>query len=161
MATVQQELLARISDPCNLDAGAEEVFGTMLGVACRREASGAIREGESVCAMVGFGGVLSGACIVRAGIESACKIAGRMTGMEFAEIDATVLDGMGEICNMLAGSWKGRIPELAAHCGLSVPAVITGHHYNLHLQAPKFELLHLYCAEDIRFEVRIVCDGLQ
>ncbi len=34
-----------------------------------------------------------------------------MTGMEFHEIDDTVKDGIGEICNMLAGAWKGKVPD--------------------------------------------------
>ena len=47
-----------------------------------------------------------------------------MTGMigHFDAMDDTVKDGIGEICNMLAGAWKGKVPELAANCGLSVPA---------------------------------------
>ena len=89
------------------------------------------------------------------------KIAARMTGMEFDAVDDTVKDGIGEICNMLAGAWKGKVPELAANCGLSVPAVITGHDYNLHVQAPEFQLHHFYRFEDEEFEVTIVCDGLQ
>jgi chemotaxis protein CheX len=84
-----------------------------------------------------------------------------MTGMEFTEIDDTVKDGIGEICNMLAGAWKGKVPELAANCGLSVPAVITGRDYNLHVQAPEFKLHHAYRFEDGCFDVTIVCDGLQ
>ena len=45
---------------------------------------------------------------------------------------------------MLAGAWKGKVPDLAANCGLSVPAVITGRDYNLHVQAPEFQLDHAY-----------------
>jgi chemotaxis protein CheX len=62
---------------------------------------------------------------------------------------------------MLAGSWKGKVPELAAHCGLSVPAVITGRNYNLHVQAPEFRLQHVYAFDGMKFEVTILCDGLQ
>ncbi len=79
------------------------------------------------------------------------KIAAQMTGMEFDEIDDTVKDGIGEICNMLAGAWKGKVPELAANCGLSVPAVITGRDYNLHVQAPEFQLHHIYRFDECRF----------
>jgi len=57
---------------------------------------------------------------------AAKTIAARLTGMEFDEVDDTVKDGIGEICNMLAGAWKGKVPNLAANCDLSVPAVITG-----------------------------------
>jgi chemotaxis protein CheX len=62
---------------------------------------------------------------------------------------------------MLAGAWKGKVPELAAHCGLSVPAVITGRDYRLHVQAPEFELHQAYRFGPWRFAVMIVCDGLK
>jgi chemotaxis protein CheX len=85
-----------------------------------------------------------------------------MTGMEFEEIDDTVKDGIGEICNMLAGAWKGKVPDLAANCGLSVPAVITGRDYRLHVQAPEFQLNHRYrFGDDMSFAVKIICDGLR
>jgi len=156
-----RESLHLVSDPRNLDASVEEVFQMMLGVDCRREAAAVVCEPESVTAVVGFGGLLSGACVFRSGSRTAMQIAGRMTGMEFGEVDDTVKDGIGEICNMLAGAWKGKVPDLAAHCGLSVPAVITGRDYRLHVQAPEFQLHHNYSFEDAHFAVTIVCDGLQ
>ena len=62
---------------------------------------------------------------------------------------------------MLAGAWKGKVPELAANCGLSVPAVITGRDYKLHVQAPEFQLHHVYRFDNDCFEVTIICDGLR
>jgi chemotaxis protein CheX len=161
MAVSLRESVQRVSDPRNLDASVEEVFRLMLGIECKREAGQPSTENESVTAVVGFGGLLSGACVFRSGAKVALKIAGQMTGMEFDSIDDTVKDGIGEICNMLAGAWKGKVPELAANCGLSVPAVITGRDYNLHVQAPEFQLHHNYCFDGQVFEVTIVCDGLQ
>jgi chemotaxis protein CheX len=161
MALSLRESVHLVSDPRNLDASVEEVFQLMLGVRCERSAGPALVEPESVTAVVGFGGLLSGACVFRTGGSTAMKVAARMTGMEFTEIDDTVKDGIGEICNMLAGAWKGKVPDLAAHCGLSVPAVITGRDYNLHVQAPEFQLHHVYRFEDSSFAVTIVCDGLQ
>jgi chemotaxis protein CheX len=114
-----------------------------------------------VSAVVGFGGILGGACVFRCSSEAACKIAARLTGMEFDAVDDIVKDGIGEICNMLAGAWKGKVPALSANCGLSVPAVITGKDYNLRVQAPEFHIDHAYSFEDVRFEIKIVCDGLQ
>jgi chemotaxis protein CheX len=161
MAVSLRESVERVSDPKNLDASVEEVFRLMLGIECRREAGLAVEENESVTAVVGFGGLLSGACVLRSGAHTALKIAAHMTGMEFDFIDDTVKDGIGEICNMLAGAWKGKVPELAANCGLSVPAVITGRDYRLHVQAPEFQLHHGYRFDEEIFEVTIVCDGLQ
>lgn len=161
MTVSLRESIERISDPRNLDASVEEVFRMMLGIECQRHAGPVPMEAESVTAVVGFGGVLSGACVFRSGAMAAMGIAAQMTGMEFTGIDDTVKDGIGEICNMLAGSWKGKVPELAANCGLSVPAVITGRDYNLHVQAPEFQLHHVYRFGDACFEVTIICDGLR
>ncbi|WP_420239897.1 chemotaxis protein CheX [Telmatobacter bradus] len=161
MAVSLRESVQLVSDPRNLDASVEEVFHLMLGVNCQRTESVPNPEPESVTSVVGFGGLLSGACVFRTGGNGALKIAASMTGMEFSEIDDIVKDGIGEICNMLAGAWKGKVPELSANCGLSVPAVITGRDYNLHVQAPEFQLHHIYAFDDQTFEVTIVCDGLQ
>jgi chemotaxis protein CheX len=161
MAVSLRESVQLVSDPENLDTSVEEVFRLMLGVDCRRETASAPPEKESVTAVVGFGGLLSGACVFRSGARAAMKIAAQMTGMEFDSVDGTVQDGIGEICNMLAGAWKGKVPELAANCGLSVPAVITGRDYNLHVQSPEFQIHHIYRFNDEAFEVTIVCDGIQ
>jgi len=157
-----RESVHLISDPKNLDASVEEVFQMMLGVNCCRYSGPAeIAEPESVTAVVGFGGLLSGACVFRSGASAAIKIAAHMTGMEFDEVDDTVKDGIGEICNMLAGAWKGKVPDMAANTGLSVPAVITGRDYRIHVQAPEFQLHHTYHFDDATFEVTIICDGLK
>lgn len=161
MAVSLRGSVERVSDPRNLDDSVEEVFRLMLGIGCQREPGPARQERETVTAVVGFGGILSGACVFRSGAGAAMKIATQMTGMEFTEIDSTVKDGIGEICNMLAGAWKGKVPELAANAGLSVPAVITGRDYNLHVQAPEFQLHHVYRFDHQVFEVTIICDGLQ
>jgi len=161
MTVSLRESVQLVSDPRNLDESVEEVFHLMLGVDCRRQPAPAVIEPESVTAVVGFGGLLSGACVFKSGSSAAMKIAAHMTSMEFDEVDDTVKDGIGEICNMLAGSWKSKVPNLAANCGLSVPAVITGRDYNLHVQAPEFRLNHTYRFEDASFEVTIICDSLQ
>ncbi len=161
MAVSLRESVQQVSDPRNLDASVEEVFRLMLGFACRRVTQPAVVETETVTAVVGFGGMLSGACVFRSGARAAIKIAAQMTGMEFTAIDNTVKDGIGEICNMLAGAWKGKVPELAANTGLSVPAVITGRDYNLRVQAPEFQIHHIYRFDGEVFEVTIICDGMQ
>lgn len=156
-----RESFDRISDPCTLDATVEEVFALVLGCSCVPIAEVRIKEEKSLMSVVGFGGVLSGACVLRCGAQAALAIAGRMMGAVFSELDITVQDAMGEICNMLAGGWKGRIPELAADCSLSLPTVITGSDYQLRVHNPQFQLSRAYCFEEMEFEVKIVCEGLQ
>ena len=150
-----------VSDPKQLDSSVDEVFRMMLGAECFPTEPVLMEDTEAITAVVGFGGLLSGACVFRCSDRAALVVAGKLTGMEFAEIDDTVKDAIGEVCNMLAGTWKGRIPDLAAKCGLSIPAVITGRNYHIHVQAPEFRLHRVYSFEDARFEVTIICDGLQ
>lgn len=163
MAVSLRESVAQVADPGNLDASVDEVFQLMMGVKCHRAITEMpeVNHAESVTAVVGFGGLLSGACVFKSSSETALTVAARMTGIEFTEVDDTVKDAIGEVCNMLAGSWKGKVPELSANCGLSVPAVITGRDYNLHVQSPEFRLYHVYTFGDDSFSVTIVCDGLQ
>lgn len=156
-----RENLHLVSDPRNLDSSVEEVFQLMLGAECRLTTEAPKEEAETITAVVGFGGLLSGACVFRSGGSAALNIAAKLTGMEFPEIDDTVKDAIGEVCNMLAGAWKGRVPDLSANCGLSIPAVITGRDYHIHVQAPEFRLHHIYCFDDTSFAVTIICDGLQ
>ncbi|HEY2466644.1 MAG TPA: chemotaxis protein CheX [Terracidiphilus sp.] len=159
-----RDSLDLIADPRNLDESVYEVFQTMLDISCRNELegeSGCKGDAESVTAVVGFGGILSGACVFRCDSNGARKFAGLMTGMDFPALDDVVKDGIGEICNMLAGTWKSKVPNLAANCGLSVPAVITGSDYKLYVQAPEFRVHRRYVSEEVRFELIIVCDGLQ
>ena len=149
-----------VSNPRNLDASVDEVFRLMVGGPCTRSWQSPPPEVESVTAVVGFGGILTGACVLRCGARAACAIAGGMTGGHFDVVDDIVKDAIGEISNMVAGTWKGRVPELAAHCDLSVPAVITGRDYRLRVQAPEFALHHIYAFHKFRFEISILCDGV-
>ncbi len=150
-----------ISTPGNLDGSVDEVFSLTVGVHCKRAWEVAALGTESVTAVVGFGGQLTGACVFSTSGIVARDIAARMTGMEFEDTDDTVKDAIGEICNILAGTWKSKVPELASQCDLSVPAVITGRDYKLHVQAPEFTLRHGFRYDDSFFEVTILCDGLQ
>ncbi len=73
-----------VSDPKNLDASVEEVFRLMLGVNCRHSQMDPgrcpMREKESVTAVVGFGGILSGACVFRCAAKAAMRVAGHDDG---------------------------------------------------------------------------------
>ena len=156
-----RENLQTVADPMHLQSSAEEVFGTMLGVRCEMVPCAGSMVAETITSVVGFGGILTGACVFRCNEAAALVIAARLTGMSFTELDDTVKDAIGEICNMLAGAWKGKVPDLSAHCGLSIPAVITGRDYNIHVQAPEFRLHQCYRFDGSGFEVTIICDGLQ
>ena len=117
-----------------LATAVEEVFQTMLGVRCTpMEMSGHTLREESYGAVVGFAGAMRGSCVVRVDRASGLLLAELLTGMEQSD-EATIQDGLGEICNMVAGTWKGAFPKLSAGCMLSPPTVIAGYDFRLHSQ---------------------------
>lgn len=114
-----------------LDRAMEEVFGTMMGIACAAAGEGEPMEGETVAALIGLAGALTGTVVLQCARAGALKISGSLTGMEPAEVDATVRDAIGEVGNMVTGAWKGYDPELASRCLLSTPTVVVGSRYEL------------------------------
>ncbi len=84
---------------------------------------------------IGFTGKIEGSVAVVILDKSACKIVGQMLSMEFAELDGDVKDGMGEICNMIAGGVKNRLSTAGHPCEITVPTAIIGR--NLEISFPK------------------------
>jgi len=122
-----------------MDETVKEVFGVMLGIEIEAKGeivstSEAVRHEQT--AIVGFAGGMSGICEISIGTAGSVAITGAMLGG--VEVDAgseSVCDAVGELCNMLAGGWKNRIPLLGSTCSLSVPTVIEGVSYQVHRPA--------------------------
>jgi chemotaxis protein CheX len=152
-----------------LDEAVGEVFQLMMGVPCRpidarhadaRQAAPVAGFTAGVTAIIGLAGKLSGACVMRMQEPVALRMAGLMVGAPMTSFDRTVKDALGEACNMLAGTWKGKLTEFTASCMLSVPAVISGSNYEFHLPRPAFHLDRTYIFEDNVFAFCIDCAGL-
>ncbi len=58
-------------------------------------------------------------------------MAGKMLGMPPEEVDSDSWDALGEIANMIAGNFKGKLSGVGNHCMLSVPTIIVGTDYGL------------------------------
>jgi CheY-specific phosphatase CheX len=62
--------------------------------------------------------------------RTAAKLASLMLGEDAATNLCTARDAPGELCNMIAGNFKAKISNLADHCLLSLPTVISGEDYS-------------------------------
>lgn len=142
----------------NLDRAAEEVLGTMMGVRC--DAVEEIREarGETISAVIGLAGAMSGSMVLHSGFEAAQRMTELMTGVRPEGIDGMVRDAVGEVCNMLAGAWKGRDPRLCAGCLLSTPTVVAGSRYELFSERAPVRIERSYRFEDRTFTVTLFCE---
>jgi chemotaxis protein CheX len=149
--------VAKVTDNVYLDQAIEEVFGLMLGVpvSAVAEEFPPSEEAATITAMVGLAGALSGTCAVLVRSEGAIHMSSCMAGTELTAVDETVLDGLGEITNMLAGAWKAKIPELNGAVMLSVPTVVTGTQYEVHRKEPAFLVERSYKVGEHLFAVRV------
>jgi chemotaxis protein CheX len=148
---------SKVTDVVYLDQAVEEVFGLMLGVPVALVDQAFLTDdaAETMTAMIGLAGAISGTCAMLVKAEAGVHMAGCMAGIELNGVDETVLDGLGEITNMLAGAWKAKIPELNVACMLSVPTVVTGTQYVVHRKAPAFLVERSYRLGEHYFTVRV------
>jgi chemotaxis protein CheX len=108
-----------------------EVFEIMVGTSLTSPAEESSPFVADFAAMVGIAGNLCGLVGLHTSSECARKIAARMLGTEELGAGEDAQDAFGEVCNMIAGSFKARIAGLADGCALSVPTVICGRDFTL------------------------------
>ena len=151
------EMASKVIDAVFLNQAVEEVFAMMVGVPVSVADAVTLPqpEPETLTAMIGLAGAISGTCAVLVNSATAIHMASSMAGMELDSVDDTVLDGLGEISNMLAGAWKAKIPELDSACMLSVPTVVSGSQYVVHRKAPAFCVESSYHLDRHVFTVRV------
>jgi chemotaxis protein CheX len=115
-----------------LQLAMQEVFELMLTCPLQVAAQPISEQELEITSMVGLAGQLCGILCVRCSSKSAARMASRMLGTDAETVGQEVWDAVGEICNMVAGNFKSKIPGLGDGCMLSVPTVITGTAYRLH-----------------------------
>lgn len=86
---------------------------------------------ECLTAMVGLAGSHSGLVSIHVPWPLALSFTSLMLGMEVTEINDDVNDAMGEIANMIAGSFKQHLSKGGRDIQLSTPSVVNGSDYTV------------------------------
>ncbi len=115
-----------------LDNAAAEVFEMMVGTPLGSSDQATLPRVADYTAMIGLAGDLCGVLSFRCSLASAARIAGKMLGTEEETSAECIRDALGEICNMVAGSFKAQLSDVATQCMLSVPTVVSGKDYELY-----------------------------
>lgn len=76
-------------------------------------------------------------------------MAARMLGIEEAEAGDQQWDAIGEICNMVAGNFKAKLPGVGERCMLSVPTIVVGSNYCLRAIAGGLRLEYRFRVNDM------------
>ena len=77
-------------------------------------------------ATMGLCGESEGLLVLSLGAPLACRIVASMLGMEEDEVEDDLVDGVGEIANMVAGGAKTALADGPHAFDLSLPAMIRG-----------------------------------
>jgi chemotaxis protein CheX len=145
-----------------IEAAANDVFSLMVGTKLEPALNCGPRAPGGLLAMVGLAGVPCGVFSVRCDTTTASEIANKMLGTPGASQSLEELsDGLGEICNMIAGSLKSRLPGEGANCLMSVPTVVHGADYQMRsvTQDLSAELAMLHEKSEILFRLDLQHDA--
>lgn len=79
--------------------------------------------------VIGLSGTVQGITVLTLPIETALAMIGRMVGAKFDEVDESIIDGVGELVNMIAGNAKAKLEGHSID--LSLPTVVRGTFYKV------------------------------
>jgi chemotaxis protein CheX len=77
-----------------------------------------------IIGVIGLSGSAQGMVALRFPDKSALAIIGQMVGTKFDEVDSAIVDGVGELVNMVAGSAKAKFRGHSI--SISLPTVVRG-----------------------------------
>ena len=104
-----------------------DVFRTMLSCNLTRGPI-ALKDGSEpkyeVSGLIGLSGKYQGMVVVSLSRETALAATGILAGTKPTELNADVVDAIGELANMIAGAAKGRLEK--HELSISLPSVICG-----------------------------------
>jgi len=83
-----------------------------------------------ISAVIGLSGAVRGAVIVSMKVELAIKLTELLTETEHKDIDADVVDAIGEINNIIAGNIKPKVPN-GEKIVISIPTIIKGKEHSI------------------------------
>ncbi len=115
-----------------LDIAVTEIFEVMVGISLGSSDQVTLPRVADYTAMIGLAGELCGVLSFRCDLDTAAGIAAKMLESTVRPSQETIRDALGEICNMVAGSFKVQVSDLATQCWLSVPTVVSGSDYQLY-----------------------------
>jgi chemotaxis protein CheX len=76
--------------------------------------------------ITGVTGMLEGHAIFGMSTETACRVAGRMTGMEAMALDELGLSALAELANMISGNAMALLSQSGITCDLTPPSILSG-----------------------------------
>ena len=113
-------------------AASLNLFREYLGVECRNGTPFLNKEPQSlfeVSGIIGLAGETTGAIVLSFKRDTAIGMASKLANMQFSMLGNEVIDGVGEMVNIIAGNAKKDLLEF--RIVISLPGVIIGNQYKI------------------------------
>ena len=137
----------------------ESVFSMMLGLPVEIQPHKIVPQPDpvdGVVALLGLTGPWAGTGVLFCDELFACKIGSAMLMTEVSEINGDVLDGLGEVANMVLGNLKESLQSHTGPLGLTLPTVVYGKNFSTRSGIKSaWTLVPFKSGDNGRFEVRI------
>ena len=127
-----EQMLHQLNWPVLMESATREVFDLMVGSALKMVPESSRPPLAEFTVTIGLSGELRGLVAFHCSADSACMLASKMLQAETHEFNEQALDAIGEICNMVAGNLKAKLPGVGDHCSISTPTIISGTSYKVH-----------------------------
>lgn len=152
----------------------EKVFGTMVRrkvnlirqfVSSRENAHAPDLEGTDISVVVGtvgFIGKINGVIYLYLPETLATRLACDMLGLEPTDLgdgDAeTVNDAIGELTNMIVGTFKNQLCDRGLDCHLTIPSILRGSHFKVQPVANSLRSVFEFETTEMRFLADVLID---
>jgi chemotaxis protein CheX len=107
-------------------------FTTMCNMTPVRDKVFLKGEGEEVygvSGIIGLGGEALGAVVLNFPENVAISVVSKFVGEEYSTITSSVVDGVGELTNIIAGDAKNRLIQKGYKFEIGLPKMVTGRNY--------------------------------
>lgn len=113
---------------------------------------------DCISSLVGMAGAYNGLVSLHLPSTLAIKIAANINKMNLVEVNDDVRDAMGEITNIIAGSFKLHLSKSGLDIHLSTPSVIFGKEYVISLGSKPEQIALRFAADNEWFMVAVAFD---
>jgi chemotaxis protein CheX len=107
-------------------------FTTMIGETPVREKVMLKGDGDEifgVSGIVGLAGEVSGSVVLTFNEDTAMSVVGKFSGATYTSLTSDVIDGVGELTNIIAGDAKNRLRSKGYKFNIGLPKVVSGRNY--------------------------------
>lgn len=107
-------------------------FQTMCSIEATRDKIFLKGEGSEVygvTGIIGLGGEASGSVVLNFPANVATAVVSSFVGESYDSISADVVDGVGELTNIIAGDAKNRLGQKGYNFDIALPKIVVGRNY--------------------------------